>query len=166
MKKLLLVGAVIALFGAGCLAKTVTQQPSATETTDNRAPAAVPEAAPTPTIENSITVTDQKSGDAVMIEMVSIEKKGVVVVHEDDGGKVGKIVGTSSLLNAGETKAVTVKMKIHADLSHLAMLHVDNGDGVFDEKQDLSLKNENGDYVMMSFKGEGEATKTEEKKME
>ena len=101
-----------------------------------------------------------------MIEMVSIEKKGFVVVHEDDGGKVGKIVGTSSLLNAGETKEVTVMMKIHAGLSHLAMLHVDNGDGVFDEKQDLPLKNENGDYVMMSFKGEGEAMKTEEKKME
>lgn len=152
MNKLALAGVALLFVGAGC-AQTQTKieaPPSAP------APAAQ---APEPMFRNMIEVKDQKSGDEAMVDTVSLEKKGYVVVHEDDNGSVGKIVGHSDLLNPGETKSVTLKMKLHPGLSHSAMLHVDNGDGVFDERQDLPLKDENGVYIMKSFKGEGEAMK-------
>jgi len=164
MGKFILIGTVLALFGAGCASQTSSNQPSAAQPTEASATVAVP----APTILNAIVVKDQKPGDEAMIDDVSIEAKGYVVVHEDDNGKAGKIVGMSGLLNAGETRSVPVKMKIHAGLSHWAMLHIDNGDGVFDAKQDLPLKDENGEFVMKSFKGEGEGMNANavERKME
>lgn len=164
MKALLIAGAALILLGAGCAQSPTTTSVSPTE---SLAPALAPAAqAPASVIKNSIEVKDQKTGDEAMIDAVSIERKGYVVVHEDDNGKVGKTVGHSDILNAGETKSVGVKMKIHAGLSHWAMLHADNGDGIFDEKQDLPLKDENGEFIMKAFKGEGEAMKKETNKME
>lgn len=159
MKILALASMALVLVGAGC-AQTKTDAP--VTQTEKQAPVSAPTAqAPEPIFKNLIEVKDQKPGDEAMIDAVSIEKKGYIVVHEDNDGKVGKIVGHSDLLNAGETKSVTFKMKIHAGLSHWAMLHIDNGDGVFDEKQDLPLKDENGEFIMKSFMGEGEAMKQE-----
>lgn len=157
MKILALAGMALALVGAGC---TQTKTDAPITQAEKQAPASASTAqAPEPTFKNLIEVKDQKSGDEAMIDAVSIEKKGYIVVHEDNDEKVGKIVGHSDLLNAGETKSVTFTMKIHAGLSHWAMLHIDNGDGTFDEKQDLPLKDENGEFIMKSFKGEGEIMK-------
>lgn len=161
MKILALTGMALASLGAGC-AQTVTKlEASATQTEKQVSAVAQTTPALEQTFKNLIEVKDQKPGDEVMIDDVSIEKNGYVVVHEDDNGRVGEIVGRSDLLNAGETVSVALKMKMHADLSHWAMLHVDNGDSVFNEKQDLPLKDENGDFIMKSFRGEGAAMKKE-----
>ena len=159
MNKLALAGVALAFVGAGC-AQTQTKveapMPTPTNPPSATAPAAqVPEAM----FKNMIEVKDQKSGDEAMMDTVFLEKKGYIVIHEDDNGSIGTIVGHSDLLNHGETKSVILKMNLHPGLSHSAMLHVDNGDGVFDEKQDLPLKDENGVFIMKSFKGMGEAMK-------
>lgn len=164
MNKMILIGTsamaglALILLGAGCAGQKKTET----------APASVNTNAAAPVVQNSIVVKDQKPGDEALIDDVSIAKKGYVVVHEEDNGKAGKIIGSSELLNAGETRQVVIKMKVHPGLSHAAMLHADNGDGVFDAKLDLPIKDENGDSVMKSFRGEGEIMKaaTTTKKME
>lgn len=152
-----LVGSALVLFGAGCAGQPKPEIPPPGPKTELPPQAAVQ--SQEATSKNSTIVKDQKPGEEAMIDDVVIERKGYVVIHEDNDGKIGTIVGTSALLNAGETREVPVKMKVHPGLSHWAMLHADNGDGVFDAKLDLPIKDENGDTIMKMFKGEGEAMK-------
>ena len=157
MNKLALAGVALAFVGAGC-AQTQPKVEAPVAQPANQPPASAPAAqAPESIFKNMIEVKDQKPGDEVMIDTVSLERRGYVVVHEDENGGIGETVGHSDLLNIGETKSITFKMNLHPGLSHSAMLHVDNGDGAFDERQDLPLKNENGEFIMKSFKGTGGA---------
>ena len=71
----------------------------------------------------------------------------------------------SALVQAGESLRVAVPMTIHAGLSHWVMFHVDEGDGVFTAEKDLPAKDADGDVVMKSFRGMGEAMKKAAEKM-
>jgi hypothetical protein len=147
-----LVPATLALsftaFGAGC-----TSQPPKPNVPPTK-PSTIKATVPTTSPHNALNVQNQTSGKAAMIKSVFMEKQGFVVIHEDNGGMLGNIVGSSNLLNAGETKSVSITMNLHAGLSHWAALHLDNGDGVFDAKQDPPVKDENGEIIMKIFKGE------------
>ncbi|MDP3769501.1 MAG: hypothetical protein U1A25_02820 [Candidatus Sungbacteria bacterium] len=88
---------------------------------------------------NAIYVAEQLPGRSVSVSVVRIEKPGFVVIHEDAGDAPGKILGVSNLLPAGETKNLLpiMLLRVAQDGEIIyAMLHVDNGDGVFDAEDD------------------------------
>mgnify|MGYP001618703815 CR=1 FL=1 len=165
MKKLLAIGAALALFGAGCASTSQTAiktgaGPSGAEATrPNPTPPATVEVAPqaAPLGANGIFVADQKVGAEVHIGNVVISKQGYVVIHADANGKPGKILAASALLNAGETRDVFVKTKIEPGISYWAMLHADNRNKKFNGTNDTPITNERGEVVMKRFKGEGKA---------
>ncbi len=162
MKKLLAVGSVLALFGAGCAltsqtaVKTQTRSDVAEAPRPNPAPPAPAEVAPqaAPIGSSGIVVADQKTGAEVKIGNVVLAKQGYVVIHADENGKPGKILGVSALLNAGETRDVTVKLRVEPGVSYWAMLHSDNGNKKFSDA-DQPTTNERGEVVMKRFAGEG-----------
>lgn len=89
--------------------------------------------------KNAIYVAEQDPSKAVSVALVRLEKPGFVVIHEDDGGAPGAILGASELLPAGETESpapiLLSRLTNDGEIIY-AMLHVDNGDGKFDTAND------------------------------
>ncbi len=104
---------------------------------------------------NAIYVAEQSPSRNVSVAVARLEKTGFVAIHEDNAGKPGKILGTSGILQAGETKNLTpiTLSRVTADGETLyAMLHLDDGDGVFDPVKDKpALDSLGGEPVMMIF---------------
>lgn len=105
--------------------------------------------------DNALYVSEQKPGTTMLAQLVMIEDKGYVVIHESDNGKPGKIVGTSRLLEKGQTMdvSITLSAPLVDGKMYIAMLHVDNGDGVFNGATDAPAQNEEVDAspIMMEF---------------
>ena len=102
--------------------------------------------------KNAIYATEQKPGNKLMVEFALLAAPGFVVIHENNTGQPGKISGVSALLAPGKTQGVLITLgrgtKNQETL--FAMLHRDNGDGVFDQTSDPPIL-ENGEPVMMEF---------------
>jgi len=102
---------------------------------------------------NAVYAADQKPGDAVSISMAVLQTAGYVVIHEDNNGAPGAILGASAILEQGQSEGVSVflsRASQDGEALH-AMLHVDNGDGAFDPAQDGSVKDDQGNIILMRF---------------
>ncbi len=107
---------------------------------------------------SALAVKDQKAGSAVMVASVSLARKGFVIVHRMDGEMLGKIIGSSALLPAGESEniEITLREPLLKGEKHTATIHFDNGDGFFLPGNDLPAMNESSDGGII--KAEFEAT--------
>lgn len=114
-----------------------------------------PEVTPPVDEENAIEVEDQALGpdDTVVIAMVVMDQPGWVVIHADDDGTPGPVIGFASV-EAGTTTDVTVEIDPDeaTDTLH-AMLHVDAGEeGVFEfPGPDVPATDAEGNVVMEAF---------------
>ncbi len=104
---------------------------------------------------NAIYVDEQSLSRTVSVAVVRLEKTGFVVIHEDNAGKPGKILGASNALPTGETKNLTPIALSRTTLDGetlYAMLHLDDGDGTFDATKDKPAQDSvDGSPVMMIF---------------
>lgn len=128
MNKKIIIGAVAALaILVGVSRFTDNRSPIVPSTEKSPASASIPMAGGS----NSVTVGDQAAGKSVTVSSVSLEKKGFVVIHEKDGDLLGKIIGSSALLEAGESSNVAIALResLEEGKTYLAILVVDNGDG-------------------------------------
>jgi LPXTG-motif cell wall-anchored protein len=96
---------------------------------------AQPSAAPTaaaggaPAAKDSVEVEDQPLvNGAITVEEIYASQDGWIVVHLDEGGKPGKVIGFSPV-KAGEVKDVAVKLteNVPAGGKLWPMLHIDAG---------------------------------------
>ena len=88
---------------------------------------------------NVIYVAEQAPSRTLSVALVRLEKPGFVAVHEDDAGAVGGILGASGLLPAGETnnlESIPLSRLTRDGETLYVMLHLDDGDGVFDAVKD------------------------------
>ena len=111
---------------------------------------------------NAIYVAEQPPSKTVSVTFARLEKPGFLVIHEDNADKPGKILGKSYLLPGGEAKNLTpiVLSRETVDNETLyAMIHLDDGDGVFDPTEDKPvLDSASGEPVMMIFTISADAT--------
>jgi hypothetical protein len=87
-----------------------------------------------------INVIDQKAGTMVSIGSVDMPVNGWVVVHEDRNGAPGNILGAQRF-DAGSYAGGQVEL-LRTTLiggQYYVMLHVDDGDKLFDHKLDMPL---------------------------
>lgn len=106
----------------------------------------------TMTSQNTLTVSDQNpNAVAVVIDSATLSAPGFVVVHEDTDNAPGVVSGNSSLLTAGTHTNVSVIATTLPGRYYWAMLHADNGDGIFNASTDQPLKNAAGENVMARF---------------
>lgn len=115
--------------------------------------------------KNAIYVSDQAPSQTLSVAVVRLEKPGFAAVHEDASGVPGDIVGISGILPAGETKNVPLislsRMTQDGETLYV-MLHLDDGDGVFDALNDKPFFDPIGaDPVMMIIIISAEATEPE-----
>ncbi len=103
--------------------------------------------------ENAIYIAEQAPSETVSVAIVRFEKPGFVVIHEDVNTAPGKILGVSGLLMAGETKdffGIFLSRSTVDEEIIYAMLHFDDGDGIFDAIKDQPVYDSiAGEPVMM-----------------
>lgn len=102
---------------------------------------------------DTLTVDDQKEGTTVRIERVSMKQAGYIVVHKDFMGTPFDVLGVSEYLAAGEHEDVEVTLLAESKEGDtmIALIHADNGDGVFTPADDTSVQNEEKKNVMAPF---------------
>ncbi len=102
---------------------------------------------------NSLTVSDQDADAvAVLIDNATLTASGFVAIHSDASGQPGTIVANSRPLTAGGHSNLTIIMPLTPGATYWAMLHGDDGNGVFDANNDKPLTDETGAVVMKQFK--------------
>jgi hypothetical protein len=104
---------------------------------------------------NAIVVQEQMLGDVVFMSALNIEKAGFVIIHDDMGGKPGDIIGVSKWFAAGNyaNEDIGTTEKLIDGSTYYAMLHADDGDGVFDPKKDVAVMDSmsGGNEAMMAI---------------
>jgi hypothetical protein len=88
---------------------------------------------------NVIYVAEQAPSRTLSVALVRLEKPGFVVVHEDAAGASGGILGASGVLTAGESnnlEPIPLSRLTRDGETLYVMLHLDDGDGVFDAVKD------------------------------
>lgn len=104
--------------------------------------------------ENGIYVAEQVPSKNVSVTVVRFDKSGFVVIHEHAKGAPGKILGASSLLIAGETKdsfQIPLSRSTMDGEIVYAMLHLDDGDRLFDATKDKPVLDRIGGEPVMTI---------------
>ncbi len=101
--------------------------------------------------KNSLSVDDQKAGDTVNIASVMVDNDAWVAVHEDNGGKPGRILGAQLFRGGTHSGTVDLLRGTVAGGAYYAMLHADDGDHAFDAAKDMPIKDTDGNPVMVKF---------------
>lgn len=138
MNKAIAVGAAILVIGAVYFFNGVPALP-VTDSADNTSGLRAE--------DNMVIVSEQRPGASVLAAQVLLAAPGFVVIHEDNAGSPGAILGTSALLVAGESSRITVLLsrpskdgeKLHV------MLHSDtDGSGTFSAATDAPVQSTSG----------------------
>lgn len=93
---------------------------------------------------NAIYTGKKEPGNILLIDFVYLEKTGFVVVYENTFEPTGELLGVSLKLSAGEHVKVPIRLsrKTKDGEVFTAMLHSDNGDGIFTIANDPPLRDE------------------------
>ncbi|MFO7966155.1 MAG: PQQ-dependent sugar dehydrogenase [Archaeoglobaceae archaeon] len=99
----------------------------------------------------SLNVSDQMMEyDQVNIDSVYFDEPGYVVVHRDDNGSPGAVIGHSDLIS-GEMQDLMVNVSGDITPTVYPMLHYDDGDGVYDFPGNDSPVSVDGQVVVKSI---------------
>lgn len=101
---------------------------------------------------NSITITDQFPGNIVYASSVRLSDNGFIVIHKDNSGTPGDIIGSQYLAKGINPAKITLTADTTDGKTYHAMLHKDDGDKKFDATKDLPIKDSSGKTVMKAFK--------------
>ncbi len=111
---------------------------------------------PSPTLneasEYQILVSDQTPDESVVIDSVGFTESGFVVIHEDNNGQPGAVIGVGGpLIGAIGGLGISLdRVSVEGETLY-AQIHSDNGDGVFNADDDQPAYNEEGDPIIESF---------------
>ena len=101
---------------------------------------------------SAITIENQPSGSAVEVKRLVLGDRSWVVVHEDERGRPGRILGAGRFM-AGVHTDVSVELLRSTEPGgvYYGMIHIDDGDETFDQKLDTHLPDESGSPIMVRF---------------
>src|SRR3989338_9080324 len=146
---------VIALAGCQTTNPPATNQSSADDTSQ-----------PAMIVGSDAIAVSSDGGTVTQVQFAVLSQSGFVVIHEsNDQAKPGKIIGSSQLLAAGKTENFSVTSEtLKAGQDYFAMLHFDNGDGIFDASSDPAVTDSDGNIVLMKYEvsGRGDAAREED----
>lgn len=102
---------------------------------------------------NTVYLENQTAGQStVKIGFAMFADSGFVVIHEDNNGTPGKIIGSSALIRKrADQIMIQISPPLKKDQVYYAALHRDNGDATFKETDNRFLDDTDGDVTLMSF---------------
>lgn len=100
-----------------------------------------------------VVVPEQAGGTNVFIENATLPLGGYVVIHKEEDGKPGVIIGISESLPSGTTENFLIDITEEAVEGDFlfAMLHTDDGNQEFSSEVDLPLTDNEGNVVLVRF---------------
>ncbi|OHA16882.1 MAG: hypothetical protein A3C79_00955 [Candidatus Taylorbacteria bacterium RIFCSPHIGHO2_02_FULL_45_28] len=101
---------------------------------------------------NRVVLGDQFPGNVVFLSSVQLANGGWVVIHKDNAGIPGEIIGSMYFNKGINTGKITLTKPTTEGGIYYAMLHSDDGDKVFDDTKDLPLKDSKGNTIMKLFR--------------
>jgi len=105
----------------------------------------------TPGSINRVVMSDQYPGNVVYLNSAQFAAPGWVVIHADNAGTPGKILGQTYFDSGINPGKITLSQPMVDGATYYAMMHSDNGDKKFDATLDLPLKDANGNIIMKVF---------------
>lgn len=115
--------------------------------------------------ENAIFIGNQRPKRAVVASSVFLASPGYVVIHEIKDGKPGAILGSSSLLPAGQSDDIEIELSraTRNGETLAAMLHSErDGDSKFSEVSDVPVQSRLGGPLHGLFEISSDAPTTTE----
>lgn len=109
---------------------------------------------------DAIYVDDQAAGSAeVLVGFAVMKDAGFVVIHADNGGVPGRVIGATALLPAGGGEHVSVALDeaLVGGEIYYAVLERDDGDGAFDASKDRQVVDADGNVILMTFAASADA---------
>lgn len=100
---------------------------------------------------NAVAVEDQLAGNTVEVTMVTLSAAGWVVIHEDNNGVPGRVLGAHRYDPGLYLAEVELLRDTEVGNTYYAMLHTDDGDKQFDLSKDLPMLGADGKVIMDSF---------------
>lgn len=104
-----------------------------------------------PTIDTAISVQDQEIfDDRITVASLSLERPGYVVIHASEDERPGRVLGSSNLFEAGNYSNVEVEVSdlLVGENKLFAMVHIDDGDRVYEFPGDDTPARVNGQIVV------------------
>ena len=111
--------------------------------------------------ENMVVVSEQRPGATITGSLIVLAAPGYLVIHEDNGGAPGAILGASALLQVGESPNVQVRLsRATRDGETLhAMLHFEKrGNTTFSAVEDTPVPSRLGGPISGWFEVSSEAS--------
>jgi len=106
---------------------------------------------------NRVVMSDQYPGNVVYLSSVQLSKEGWVVIHKDEAGKPGAVIGSMYFAKGINPGKITLTTPTVEGGIYYAMLHSDDGDKVFDIAKDLPIKDSKGNIIMKLFRASAAA---------
>ncbi|KXK08640.1 MAG: hypothetical protein UZ21_OP11001000631 [Microgenomates bacterium OLB22] len=105
-------------------------------------------------VSDPLIVHDQFAVDDLLVKSVTMEKPGYIALHMSFEGKPGSVIAHSPLLEIGQQKDVVILLTepIATGTALFAMIHEDDGDGVWEFPGDDGFRLENGAPLMRPIK--------------
>lgn len=100
----------------------------------------------------SLLVNDQFPGTLIFVSSVELPKGGWVVIHRDEEGRPGAVIGAGYFAPDVSTGEVNLSTETKEGENYLAVLYRDNGDTNFDSRIDQVYRDDNTQIVAVSFK--------------
>lgn len=91
---------------------------------------------------NGVVVADQPIGRTVVVSAVHVEKPTWLVIHADQNGKPGPVLGATYFEAGDATGTVALTQSLNNTLTYYAVLHADDGDKRFSEAKDKEVISE------------------------
>lgn len=134
MRRFFLLVSCLASVGAGC----TSDAPSPVVTT----PARDVQAPVRPLGEDDVRIDPQSPSETVIIRESQFSKRGFIVIHLDEAGKPGKILGVSDVQSVGHHGEtwISVSPSLQQGKTYFATLRHDNGDNRYDPTKDEPVK--------------------------
>lgn len=104
--------------------------------------------------KNGIKAYNQLPEKTVYVSEILLERPGYIVIFQADAqGKPDKMLGYGGVFKAGRYPNITMMLKEETKEGDtlLAVLYIDNGDGLYKENEELPVKDEKGNQVMAKF---------------
>ncbi len=105
----------------------------------------------------AIYVQNQPAGEGVFISRFSLDKYGWIAIHEDRNGVPENILGAARFSPDVHQGEVGLLRGTEDEGVYYAMIHADNGDKVFDLKNDTPVVHKDGEVIMARFIADDDA---------
>lgn len=103
----------------------------------------------------AVSLTNQSAGLGVLLQSVELTSPGWVVIHEDRTGVPGNALGAARFEAGVHTAAsVTLLRGTEKGATYYAVIYGDNGDRIFNLKDDFPVRDESGNPILARFVAE------------